>query len=124
MPVLPDGLEDLRIETDVTRGLEAGELLLALDALLTILEHGFEADGREVDLGEGKTALVLLVDLPALADELGRVERHGAVDLDYLWLADDDTSTVLERHSPSSVLNGLVLKNRESVLLSIMSLRV
>lgn len=98
MLVLPESLENPRIETDVTRGLETRELLLTLDAILPVLEHGFEADGREVDFGQGERTLVLFLDLPALVDELGRVETLRAVDRDDLRLADDDTSTVLEKY--------------------------
>ncbi len=96
MLVLPEGLEDPCIETDVARGLEARELLFALDAPLAVLQHRLEPNGGEVDLGENETTLILFLDLPVVADELGGVELLRAVDLDDLRLANDDTSTVLQ----------------------------
>lgn len=81
MLVLPKSLEDLCIETDVVHGLEARELLLTLDAILTILEHVLEHDSGKVNLGQSKRAFVLFLDFPVVTYELGEVERLGAINL-------------------------------------------
>ncbi len=99
MLVLQESLKDPGIEADVASGLEARLLLLALDAILAIHEHRLKPDCGEVDLGESKRTLILLFDRPAVADELGGIERLRAVDRQDQRLYDDDTSAVLEEGS-------------------------
>jgi hypothetical protein len=73
--VLPEGLENPSIETDVPGDLETRELLFALNALLAVIEHRLEPNKCEVDIVESETALILFLDRPPIADELGGVER-------------------------------------------------
>ncbi len=87
--VLPEGLEDLRIEADVPSVLETLQLFLANDRAFTVLQ-------RQVHFAELEGTLVLFHDGPSFADEGDGVEIGGAVDGDDLRFADDDAPAVLE----------------------------
>lgn len=97
--VLPEGLEDLRIEADVARCDEAFQFLFADHRLFAVFQHRFEADLRQVHFGELEGTLVLFHDGPAFADEGDGVESRGVVDGNDLRFADDDTPTVLQEGS-------------------------
>lgn len=97
--VLPEGLEDLRIEANVPSILETLQLFLAHNRAFMVLQHRFEIDLRQVHFGQLEGTLVFLDDGPTVADEGDGVESGGAVDGDDLRLTDDDTSTVLEESS-------------------------
>ena len=104
--VVPKRLEDTKVEANVVHLLETPKLLLTLDHGLRT-EHGDEMDLREIELGHGETAFVLIQvafqtvaidgaspEAPTITDELGGVERFRAIDLDDLWLADDESRSV------------------------------
>lgn len=97
--VLPEGLEDLRVEANVPSVLETLQLFLTHDRAFTLLQHRFEIDLRQVHFAERKRTLVLFHDGPAFADEGDGVESGGAVDGDDLRFADDDTPAVLQEGS-------------------------
>ncbi len=99
MRVLPESLERLGVETDVTCLLETLQLFFTADRGFTFRKHRFEVDLGEINFGECKRTLVLFRDRPTFADEGDGVESGGAVDGDDLGNALDDTSTVLEERS-------------------------
>ncbi|KKR41615.1 hypothetical protein A2356_00250 [Candidatus Nomurabacteria bacterium RIFOXYB1_FULL_39_16] len=99
MLVLPESLEDLRVQADVTFLLQALELFLALDGCLPILKHRLEANLREVEFRErnGTSVRLVVENLPSFADESG-VERNGTVDGDDARI-DEELCSVLEEGS-------------------------
>jgi len=102
--VLPESLEDLGVEADVTRFLQPFQLLLALHVGLAVLQHHDVLDLGKIQLGECDRASVRLIvqDGPAIPDELLRVESVTS-DGDVLRLANDDLSAIpQERSEPFS----------------------
>ena len=84
MLVFPEGLEDLRIEANVSSVLQTLQLFLTHDRAFTLLQHRFEIDLRQVHFAELEGTLVLFHDGPTFADEGDGVESGGAVDGDDL----------------------------------------
>lgn len=99
MLVLPEGLEDLDVQTDVVGYLETLQILLALDRRFVFLETGDQLNLGEIQLSESQGTLVLILQTgkavtidwafpntqtptQILTHKLGRVEEGGAVDVD------------------------------------------
>ena len=77
--VFPKCLKDLGIQTDIARILQPLEFFFAFNPAFIFLEHVLKKDIGKVYLIQGERTLILLINSPALAQELYRVKRRGTV---------------------------------------------
>ena len=107
--ILPQCQKDVSAELGVSRGLQAFELLLAVDRAFALLEPRLEYGRGEINFSERERAFIEVLfaleavavsrtfpDCPTGTDELGRVEFQVGIDTDNPGFADDESATIVE----------------------------
>lgn len=79
--IFPEDLKHSHVEADVTCFFQAAKIFFTRDPLFTRAKRRLEGNPVQVDLGESKGSLVLLIDRPTPANKGDGVERFAAVDL-------------------------------------------